>query len=405
MINPDHGFDMDQKAIKNRIQLWNKCQKYNEKINESLEKNSDQFFANEKAYHKWSSKSAEVKDVNRAREKMLSGLTQFMDGLADLKEVSGTWIVDPDYMNLLFMTAFSRSTFYDKTIHWAKAEASFQKDRETSLPAGYAGNGEEKIVRDYDTQWFSLQFLYRQLEFTRFVPNYDIVAGIWALENNMMNGCSKLLDHWFYIHRENIQSKTDLTDFTKAYFFRYNAHMTSESQAQTLYILNNLFRYSMSKPMGTFEFPPWFCDATITGNADGNLPHSKNIIPHKINLLDIERLDKAFIVTDENGGMKTIPDEVEENVEDKELMDKVVKKGGKTKKEVEDIIDEEEVARDKTTYKSKWDGEKILVFDEGRVWIVNGEVVKIKNSDGERVERLKLSDGTRYKMGLKLESS
>ena len=404
MYNPDHGFDMEEHAIKKRIDAWQKSQAYGEKIKESLEKNSEKFFADDKAYQKWSSNGVNkdtIRGVNRAREKMIAGLTQFMDGLGELKEISGSWIVDPDYLNLLFMTAFTKSTFYEKTIHWAKAEEEYQKSRATSLPGGYSGNGEETIVRELDTQWFSLQFLYRQLEFTRFVPNYDIVAGIWALENNLSGSCSKLLDTWFYVHSANIKDKTDPTDFTKGYFFRYNAHMTSEAQAQTLYILTNLFRYTMSKSIGTLEYPPWFCDSTITGKGDGNLPHSKNIIPHRINLKDIQRLKESPIISTDQSGMMSLPTDVE-NGEDKELSGKIVKGKGKTLEKVEDEIDEHEVSRKDKGYKNKWDGEHVLEFDEGKVWVVNGEVVKIKTEEG-RVERLKLADGTKYKVGVFLE--
>lgn len=399
MYNPEHNFDMEEPAIKKRIDAWLKTQKYNEKITKALEENKDKYFQTEKDYHKWKSTTPDIKAVNRARDKMLAGLTQFMDGLADLKEISGTWITDPDYLNLLFMTAFSKSTFFDKTIHWARAEETFQKERNTDLPGGYAGNGEEKIVRDYDTQWFSLQFLYRQLEFTRFVPNYDIMAGIWALENSQSSDCSKLLDQWYYIHKENIKAKTDLTDFTKGYFFRYNSHMTSEAQAQTLYILNNLFRYSMSKPMGTFEYPPWFCDSTITGKPDGDLPYSKNIIPHKINLKDIERLNTAPIITEEIAGMKSLPEEIQD-AQDTKIASLVVKKSKSSLEEVSKMIDMNEQSRN-VVYKGKWDGEHKLQFDEGVVTIVDSVVIKIRDADGNKVEKLR-ANGTKYKIGMQI---
>uniref|UniRef100_A0A6C0JVU0 Uncharacterized protein n=1 Tax=viral metagenome TaxID=1070528 RepID=A0A6C0JVU0_9ZZZZ len=413
--NVEHGFDMEEAAIKKRIDAWNKAQKYNEKITKELDSNSQKYFANEKAFHKWQntkSNNDDIKSINKAREKMLAGMTLFLDGLADLKETSGTWIADPDYLNLIFISAFSKSTFYEKTLHWAKAEESFQKDRKTDLPGGYAGNGQEKIVREYDTQWFSLQFLYRQLEFTRFVPNYDILAGIWALNNSFCNNTSLLLDQWFYINKTQIQAKADLTDFTKGYFFRYNSHMTSEAQAQVLYILNNLFRYSMSKPMGTLEYPPWFCDSTITGNSDGDLPHSKNIIPHKINLVDIQRLNTAPIVTEDIAGMKAVPDEPEGDTVNKEQDDKkiasvVVKsdKSSTTKKGVKDrqdkierLVEEKEVSRHDKGYKGKWDGERKLEFEEGVVTVSDGIVVKIRDNTGQKVERLLLADGTKYKL-------
>lgn len=393
-LNPNHGYDESERSIKKRIDAWQKSQEYGKNIEELLKANSEKFFANEKAHQKWQTKKDDdVKHVNRAREKMISGLVQFLDGLGELKETSGTWLCDPDYLNLLFMTAFSKSTFYEKTQHWAKAEEHFQKERNTSLPGGYSGNGEEKIMRSHDTQWFSIQFLYRQLEFVRFVPNYDIVAGIWALENSNINNCSKLLDSWFYINRENIKSNTDLTDFTRGYFFRYNSQMTSESQAQILYILTNLFRYSMSKPIGTLEYPPWFCDSTITGNADGDLPYSKNIIPHKINLVDIERLNTAPIITNSNG-MLSMQNEAD-NATDNKLASKIVNGKKKSLEQVEKEIDENE---EKRPGANKWDGEKILEFDEGRIWVVDGVVTKIRTDEG-KVEKLKLADGSRYKVG------
>jgi hypothetical protein len=349
MTNPNHPYDMTEKAIKKRIDAWLKCQEHDKTIREIIEQNDKEFFSNEKAYMEWKTTNPNFKGINRAREKMINGLTQFMDGLGELKELSGTWIVDPDYINLIFQSAFAKSSFYEKTMHWAKAEEKFQKERNTDLPGGYSGNGKETIVRDHDTQWFSLQFLYRQFEFTRFVPNYNIVAGIWELENVQL-GCSKLLDQWFYIHSENVKLKTDLTDFTKGYFFKYNANMTTSAQAQTLYIISHLFKSSMSKPLGTFEQNPWFRDATITGNPDGNLEHSKNIIPHKVNLVD--RLETAPMVGQEKGGIMTIATE----------------------------------------------DDGILKFDEGWIWVENGRVVKIKTSEG-RVEKLKLANGTRYKVG------
>lgn len=401
MYNPQHGFDMDEEAIRKRIDAWNKCQKYEEKITKLLETNSKKFFNTEKEFHQFQSKDKNIRGINRARDKMIAGLTQFLDGFGELKELSSTWMVDPDYLNILFMTAFAKSTFYEKTMHWARAEQHYQQERETGLPGGYSGNGDEKIVRDYDTQWFSLQFLYRQLEFTRFVPNYDIVAGIWALENGFAGECSKLIDQWYYIHKEQIQHKTDLTDFTKGYFFRFNSHMTSEAQAQVLYILNNLFRYSMSKPMGTLEYPPWFRDSTITGNKDGDLPHSKNIIPHKIKLEDIERLDKAPIISNEIAGMKTIPNQIEDG-EDKELADTVVKSGGgKTVDKVKDLIDENEIPRKE--YKGKWDSEQKLEFDQGTIWISEGKIIKIKDSEGNKVEKLR-ADGKKFKLGDSINS-
>lgn len=394
--NPEHGFDETEKPVRKRIDAWQKSQEYGQEIQKLLETNSSKFFENDKAHQRWrNSQPDDIKQVNRAREKMINGLTQFLDGLGELKEISGTWLCDPDYLNLLFMTAFSKSTFYEKTSHWAKAEEHFQKDRNTSLPGGYAGNGEEKIVRPFDTQWFSIQFLYRQLEFVRFVPNYDILAGIWALENGG-NSVSKLLDTWFYIHKEQIQKKADLTDFTKGYFFRYNSQMTSEAQAQTLYILTNLFRHSMSKPMGTLEYPPWFCDSTITGKADGNLPNSKNIIPHKINLVDIERLNTAPIITS-SAGMPSMQTEADDGT-DKELASKIVNGKKKNIEQIEEEIDENEVKRPGS---SKWDGEKILELEEGRIWVVDGVVTKIRTSEG-RVEKLRLEDGTKYKVGFQV---
>ena len=403
--NVAHGFDMEEEAISARIKAWQKSQQHEAKIMESLETRHEEFFSNEKAYHKWSQKDGSVKDVNRAREKMINGLTQFMDGLGELKEISGSWIVDPDYLNLIFMTAFARSTFYEKTIHWTKAEEKFQKERNTSLPGGFSGNGDEIIVRPFELQWFSLQFLFRQLEFTRFVPNYEVMSGIWCLETNATSSCSKLLDQWYYIHKDKIEKKSDLTDFTRGYFFRYNAHMTSDAQAQVLFILNNLFRYSMSKPMGTLEYPPWFCDSTITGKNDGNLPHSKNIIPHKIDLSALARLNSAPIVYEEVAGMKTIPDEAEEakDFEDKELAKSVVKKKYDSKDALEHDVEKKEKKRDKIGYKSKWDGEKVLDLEEGRVWLVDGKVVKLKMADGTKVDRLPLLDGGRYKLGQVLE--
>src|SRR6056297_2980831 len=83
--NKDHDYDMDEESIRKRIDAWNACQKYEEKIKDSLKENSKQFFENEKTFRKWESKSiktGDIRKVNKARNQMIAGLTQFMDGLA-----------------------------------------------------------------------------------------------------------------------------------------------------------------------------------------------------------------------------------------------------------------------------------------------------------------------------------
>lgn len=416
--NKDHDYDMDETSIRKRIDAWNACQRYEEKITESLNKNSKEFFDNEKEFRKWESSQiqrGDIRKVNKARNQMISGLTQFMDGFADLKEVSGEWVTEPDYLNMIFMTAFSRSHFYDKTLHWAKAEKDFQKSRNTSLPGGISGNGDEEIKRDNDLVWYSLQFLYRQFEFTRFVPNFEIVTGIWELENTLDTNTVSVIDRWYYIHKNLIQSKKDLTDFMKGYFFRYNAKMTSDAQAQTLYILNNLFRYSMSKPIGTFEYPPWFQDSTVTGNVDGNLPFSKNIIPHKIDLRKLSRFSNCPIIGEEFAGMRTIPNEEEDpsEFEDKEIAKKIVTtkysrdKKGKNKLE-KDVKDKEVSRKDKGYTKDEdqnWDqddesGDKKIEIDGSKIYVSNGFITKIKDSGGDKVQKLKIN-GVKYKVGNK----
>jgi len=406
--NKDHDYDMDESSIQKRIDVWNACQRYEEKIKESLKTNSKSFFENEKSFRKWESTSIQnghLRKVNKARNQMIAGLTQFMDGLADLKEVSGEWVTEPDFLNIIFMTAFSKSHFYDKTLHWAKAEKDFQKNRNTSLPGGISGNGDEEIKRDKDLVWYSLQYLYRQFEFTRFVPNFEIVTGIWELENELDTSTVAIIDRWYYIHKDMIQSKKELTDFMKGYFFRYNAKMTSDAQAQTLYILNNLFRYSMSKPVGTFEYPPWFQDSTITGNVDGNLPFSKNIVPHTIDSRKITRFANCPIIGEEFAGMKTIPTEQEEpeEFEDKELAKKIVGKKYSDKNELEKDIDKKEVSRKDKGYtreEGDWDQdeERKIEMDGCKFYVKNGEIMKIKNSDGEKVQKIKI-DGKKYKVG------
>jgi len=406
--NKNHDYDMDEESIKKRIEAWNACQRYEEKITQSLKDNNTAFFNNEKAFRKWESKSienGEIRKVNKARSQMIAGLTQFMDGLGDLKEVSGEWLTEPDYLNLIFMTAFSKSHFYDKTLHWAKAEKDFQKNRNTSLPGGISGNGEEKIKRDKDLVWYSLQHLYRQFEFTRFVPNYEIVTGIWDLENILDTSTVSLIDRWYYIHKDLIQNKCDLTDFMKGYFFRYNAKMTSDAQAQTLYILNNLFRYSMSKPIGTLEYPPWFIDSTITGNNDGNLPYSKNIIPHKIDLRKLTRFSKAPIISEEFAGMRTIPTEPEEakDFEDKDLASKIVSEQYSSKSELVKDVVKKEVSRDGKGYTredGEWDQdeERKIIVENCKIYIKGDEIIKIKDEKGKKVEKIKLN-GKKYKVG------
>ena len=408
--NKNHDYDMDEPSIKNRIDAWNKCQNYEQKINESLKANSDKFFDNEKSFRKWESQSIEdgmFRKVNKARNSMINGLVQFMDGLADLKEVSGDWVTDPDYMNMIFMNAFAKSHFYEKTRHWTNAEKDFQSNRNTSLPGGISGNGDEKIQRNNGDVWYSLQFLYRQFEFTRFVPNFEIVSGIWELENELDTSTAALIDRWYYIHKDVIQKKCDMTDFMKGYFFRYNAKMTSDAQAQTLYILNNLFRYSMSKPVGTFEYPPWFIDSTITGNSDGNLPYSKNVIPHKIDVRSITRFNSAPIVGDEFAGMRMIPSEPEspKEFEDKKLASKIVSKKYETKEELVDDVEREEVSRKDKGYsredEQNWDQDDGKVEIDGcKVYLKNKKIVKIKNEDGEKVDKIKIR-GKKYKIGSK----
>lgn len=411
--NKDHDYDMDEPSIRKRIDAWNACQRYEEKITQSLKENSEQFFENEKSFRKWESneiKNGDLRKVNKARNQMIAGLTQFMDGLADLKEVSGEWLTEPDYLNMVFMTAFSKSHFYDKTLHWAKAEKDFQHSRNTSLPGGISGNGEEEIKRDNDLPWYSLQYLYRQFEFTRFVPNFEIATGIWDLENKLDTSTVALIDRWYYIHKDLVQSKRELTDFMKGYFFRYNAKMTSDAQAQTLYILNNLFRYSMSKPVGTFEYPPWFQDSTITGNADGNLPFSKNIVPHKIDSRNLTRFADCPIIGEEFAGMRTIPTEAEDpdEFEDKELAEKIISKkyirSATGKKELEKDIEKKEVSRKGKGYTKEdgdWDQdvkEEKIEIEGCKIYVKGNEIIKIKNKDGEKVEKIKIK-GKKYKLG------
>ena len=276
------------------------------------------------------------------------------------------------------------------------------------MPGGISGNGEEEIKRDNDLVWYSLQFLYRQFEFTRFVPNFEIVSGIWDLENQLDTSSVALIDRWYYIHKDLVQSKKDLTDFMKGYFFRYNAKMTSDAQAQTLYILNNLFRYSMSKPIGTFEYPPWFQDSTITGNSDGNLSFSKNIIPHTIDVRSMTRFRDCPVIGEEFAGMRTIPTEEEdaEEFEDKKLAEKVVGKKYSSKSElVKDVRDKEVSRKDKgyTREDGDWDQddevkERKIEIDGCKIYLSGDEIIKIKNSDGDKVHKIKI-DGKKYKIG------
>lgn len=411
--NTNHDYDLDEPSIKKRIDEWNKCQLYEEKIMKCMEKNSATFFEREKDFQKWESKELKegsIRKVNKARDKMIQGLTMFLDGFGSLKKESGDWITDPDFLNIIFATAFSKSDFYDKTRHWSKAEKEFQKSRNTSLPGGISGNGDEEIQRDNDEVWYSLQFLYRQFEFTRFVPNYEIISGIWDLENKLDTSTVALIDRWYYIHKDQIQIKQDLTDFTKGYFFRYNAKMTSESQAQTLYILNNLFRYSMSKPVGTFEYPPWFRDSTITGNSDGNLPFSKNIVPHKIDTRVLLRIKNSPIIGEEIAGMQIIPNEPEnyEEFEDKNIAKLIVSKNYKQKEDLEKDIKINEVSRGgkkgyyrgEENMKQEWDQDDIEIINlpkhQGRMWVQGNKILKIKNADGEKVSKIKLKNGTKY---------
>lgn len=399
--NKNHGYPLNDKSIKKKIDQWNECQAHEEHIKELLK--DPKLFKTEKAYHKWKQEAKNLKAINRARNKMISGLVQFMDGLGELKSESQQWICDPDYINMIVMTAFSRSTFNDNTHHWAMAEKFFQENRNTSLPGGLSGNGKEKIVRENDLPWYGLQFLYRQLEFTRFVPNFEIFSGIWNLENQLSESAVSLIDHWFYIHKHEIQEPKDLCDFTKGYFFRYNSKMTTQAQAQTLYILNNLFRYSLSKPIGTLEYPPWFADSTITGNKDGNLTFSKNIIPHQFDLRKLHNFNTAPIIMEQISGMSLFPSEPEDISDDKEVAGKIVSREYEAVEDVLEDVEKVEKSRDVGDYKTdedqRWDQDEKFKVELGKysVTVHGNEIIKIKK-DGEKVEKI-VHKGIKYKVG------
>ena len=411
-MNASHGFDTSHPSIKKCIDLWSTTMKYEDAIKKSMEKNHETFFNKEQDYEKWKSNdvnSDSIKKINKAKDGMVAGLTLFMDSLGSLKEENNDFFTDPDFLNLIFMTAFAKSNFYDKTLHWAKAEQNFQKTRNTNLPGSVSGTTEEHIVRENELAWYSIQFLYRQFEFTRYVPNYEIVTGIWGLENKLHENTVSLIDNWYYIHKDKINSKTDLTDYLQGYFFRYNAKMTSDAQAQTLYILNNLFRHSLSKMLGTMENYPWFNDALITNSADGNLPFSKNIIPHKIDLKKLSRFNKAPIVSQPVAGMRLIPSEQEDPVDfqDDESATKIVAEKYKDKTSLIKDISVKEKSRDGKGYTKdddnidqNWDQDvkQMIKLENGFVWVKNGIVTKIKNLDGDKVEKLKCN-GKKWQVG------
>lgn len=377
-VNPNHGYDGKSKEY---IDRWDKAQLYNEEVKKYLLENklggpSDTFNHSHPTID-----PNKIRSYNLARNKIINGLTQFFDGIGEIISIDNSFVIDSDFMNLCGIIAFSKSSANDNIKHWAKAEKEYQLAKQVDLPGSTSKKGKsEKIERpeEYESAWYGIQFLYRQLEVFRYVPNYDIVAGIWDLIAKKDKEVVQILDHWYYLHNSQISKTEDLSSVIKGYFFRYNAKMTTAAQAETLYILNSLFSHSGAKPFGTTERPPWFPDALIgkTLYDKDDIPNSSNIIPHNVDKRKIDKLKESPIVGKSLDGMMTLPSEPEraKDFEDKEIQNVVGKHKSMNKKELAKEIAKKEVPRkgEKGYFKGKdgtrdqhWDQDDSQSFDNG----------------------------------------
>lgn len=405
--NKNHGYDEDE--VKQHIRDWNKSQQHGEDMKKIIEENLEKMIGSRKKVRDWKNKnvdSEKMRKYNLARNRMMNGLTQFFDGVGDLLDIENSNILNSDFMNIMAMTAFAKSTAFEKIRHWAKAEKEVQLSKNVELPGSTSKQGgKEKVGRPEEMEevWYGLQFMYRQFEIFRYVPNYDIVSSIWNLVANEDRQVVHILDHWYYLHNAELKERTQMSDVTKGYFFRYNAKMTSHAQAETLFILNCLFNHSGSKPMGTLERPPWFDDSVICGN-DGNLPFSTNVTTQNIDNRKKKQLDAAPIIGKTMDGIRTMPSECEDpdDFEDKEISKCVTKKYKNKKEMVEDVKKNEKKRGGRRGYfKGKdgfidqhWDQDAEKSYDEG-VEIPDGANV---TDDKERLNEkvLKRGQGTVY---------
>lgn len=443
-FNEEHGYDPADVA--EHVKKWNKTQLYNDAVKKIIDENAEDMIKNRKQAREWKSKrtdSDKIRRYNLARNRMVAGLTQFFDGVGDLLDLDHTSVINSDFMNLVGIMAFSKSTAFDKVRHWAKAEKEFQESKGVDLPGSTCRKARgEKIQRPEENEdvWYSIQFLYRQLEVFRYVPNYDVVSGVWNLVAGQDREVVEVLDHWYYIHNSQIDTEQDLSQIYKGYFFRYNAKLTSRAQCETLFVLNSLFNHSGSKPLGTLERAPWYLDAVISGNSDGNLPHSTNVTTHKIDKRQQRAVGKAPIVGRSIDGVRSMPSENEdpEDFEDRDIAKRVVEKKYGSKKELEKDVKKKEKSRkgEKGYFKGKdgvidqhWDQdddksydqgfelpdganveseseelyEKVLKRDQGSVFYDSDDVVrKIIDGDGNSVSKLTTDRDRRYKVGRSL---
>lgn len=429
--NKKHEYDMDDKNISDYIAKWDETMCFNDDLKKHLKT----------SWSKDGLDDSSIRKYNLARNKIVSGMTQVFDGLAEMLEVDHNSLVNQDFMNLMGMIAYAKSSAYDKLSHWAKAEREFQQSKGIDLPGSSTRNGKEKLSRPKESEdvWYGLQFMYRQFEVFRYTPNYDIVSGIWNLVANQDRDVVKVLDHWYYIHRDHIESRADLGKVLNGYFFRYNAKMTSEAQAETLFVLNSLFNHTLAKPLGTLECAPWYPDSTISGKEDGDLRHSNSIVPHSVSKKAKKEISKAPLVGKSIDGIRTMPSEPErpKDFQDKELANEIVNKKYKNKKELVEDVKKKERSRkgEKGYFKGRdgtndqhWDQDDDKSYDNGidlpdGAWeeeesesesleekklkrgqgflYVDGKgtIQKIKNGDGKSLKKIVTDRGRTYKIG------
>lgn len=422
--NPDHGYDSD--IAKEYIKRWVETQKYNSSIRKMVDENPEKYHKNVKDAENYKSKSVSpdhIRSYNLSRDKIINGLVQVFDGISEILKIDTQIVVEPDFMNLCAIKAFCKSHAVDNIGHWSKAEREYQESRNVDLPGSISRKSKsEKVVRDEECEnvWYSLQFMYRQLEFSKYVPNYDIVAGMWNLVANNDRSVVSVIDHWYYIHNTHIHKKVNLNEIYRGYFWRYNAKMTSEAQAETLYILNNLYRHNGFKPLGTLESCPWYPDSVINPNGDDSI--AVNIVPHNVDYEKMRVLENSPIVGKSVDGVKTIPSESEnpKDFVDKKLQNVV--KSPKSRKDLLKKVSFSEKPRDgkKGYFKGKdgthdqhWDqdddksiddGVESEEYDEytiktGSIFVKNGIIAKLVDINGDKCKRLVTKSGKEYIVG------
>jgi hypothetical protein len=423
-LNEKHGYESEIANL--YIKKWLETQKYNAEIRKMVDDNSDKYFKNSQNARDYKSKTVDpnnIRQYNLARDKIISGFTALYDGISEILKIDTNITIDPDFMNLCSIKGFCKSHAIDNIGHWANAEREYQLSKNIDLPGSISRKSKsEKIVRseEGDQAWYSLQFLYRQLEFAKFVPNYDIVAGMWNLIAVQDRNVVQVIDHWYYIHNTQISKKINMNELYRGYFWRYNAKMTSESQAETLYILNNLYRHNGSKPLGTLECCPWYPDSTINPNGDDSI--TTNIIPHNVDNKKIHQLENSPIVGKSIDGIKTIPIESENHKEfvDKKIQNVVI--SPKSRKDLIKKVKFNEKSRDgkKGYFKGKdgthdqhWDQDTSVSYDDGieseeceeytcsygTIFVKDGIITKLINTDNDKCQKLVTKKGKVYKIG------